>query len=177
MYGYLKLLFIGCSFILLNACSSVDVNDYKTNKPTLNITEFFNGSLNAHGILKDRSGKVTRYFNATINASWNNGVGTLDEQFVFDDGEKQTRIWQLRPDGKGSYIGTANDVVGESTLRTSGNALFLNYVLRVPYRGQTLDLNIDDRMYLVSDKILINESKMSKWGFDVGEINLVITKP
>jgi len=177
MYTALKVLFLTASLTLLNACSSIAVTEYSANKPELVVSEFFNGTLTAHGILKDRSGKVTRYFNATIQATWDNGIGTLDEHFVFDDGEKQNRIWKLRPDGQGNYIGTANDVVGESEMRTSGNALFLNYVLTVPYSGTTLDINIDDRMYLVSEKMLINESKMSKWGFDVGELHLVISKP
>ena len=40
----------------------------------------------------------------------------------------------------------------------------------------TLDLRIDDRMYLVSPDVLINESRMFKFGFDVGEILLVIRR-
>jgi len=61
-------------------------------------------------------------------------------------------------------------------MRVSGNALFLDYVLRIPYDGDTIDLRIDDRMYQVSDKVLLNESIMTKVGFDVGEITLVIIK-
>jgi hypothetical protein len=67
-------------------------------------------------------------------------------------------------------------VIGSSQLKVSGNSLFLNYVLRIPYEDGTLDLNIDDRMYLVSNNVLINESVMTKWGFQVGEIVLVIEK-
>jgi hypothetical protein len=32
---------------------------------------------------------VIRYFDASIDASWEDGVGTLDENVVFDDGEEQ----------------------------------------------------------------------------------------
>ena len=161
---------------LLQSCSSVPVSDYADNSPTMVVEEFFNGSLRAHGIVKNRSGKVTRYFNASIKADWVDGVGTLDEVFKFDDGEEQTRIWKLTRDESGSYVGTANDVVGSSTLEVSGNSLFLDYVLRIPYDDGTLDLHIDDRMYLVSDRVLINESVMTKWGVKVGQITLVIEK-
>ena len=161
---------------LLQSCSSVPVTEYADNSPTMVVEEFFNGSLTAHGIVKDRSGKVTRYFSASIKADWVDGVGTLDEVFKFDDGEEQTRIWKLARDESGSYIGTANDVVGSSTLEVSGNSLFLDYVLRIPYDDGTLDLHIDDRMYLVSDRVLINESVMTKWGVKVGQIALVIEK-
>jgi len=161
---------------LIASCSSVPVSEYADNTPVMVVEEFFNGSLRAHGIVKDRGGKVIRYFNASINASWVDGVGTLDEVFRFDDGEEQRRIWKLVRDDDGNYVGTANDVVGSSTLEVAGNSLFLDYVLRIPYGDGTLDLNIDDRMYLVSERVLINESVMTKWGFNVGQITLVIEK-
>ena len=161
---------------LLQSCSSVPVTEYADNSPTMVVEEFFNGSLTAHGIVKDRSGKVTRYFSASIKADWVDGVGTLDEVFKFDDGEEQRRIWKLVKDDAGNYTGSANDVVGSSTLKFAGNSLFLDYVLRIPYDDGTLDLHIDDRMYLVSDRVLINESVMTKWGFNVGQITLVIEK-
>ena len=61
-------------------------------------------------------------------------------------------------------------------MQVAGNGVFLDYVLRIPYGDGTIDLHIDDRMYLVSDRILLNESIMTKWGFEVGEITLVIEK-
>ena len=161
---------------MLQSCSSVPVSEYADNSPTMVVEEFFNGSLRAHGIVKDRGGKVTRYFNASIDAYWVDGVGTLDEVFRFDDGEEQRRIWKLVKDDSGNYVGSANDVVGNSTLKVAGNSLFLDYVLRIPYDDGTLDLHIDDRMYLVSERVLINESVMTKWGFNVGQITLVIEK-
>jgi hypothetical protein len=161
---------------MVSACSGVSVEEYANNKPRMVVEDFFNGSLSAHGIVKNRSGKVTRYFNASINAYWLDGVGTLEEVFKFDDGEEQTRIWELIRDGAGHYTGRANDIVGTSTLKVAGNSLFLDYVLRIPYDDGTLDLHIDDRMYLVSDRLLINESIMTKWGFEVGQITLVIEK-
>ena len=61
-------------------------------------------------------------------------------------------------------------------MNVSGNSLFMQYILRIPYEDDTLDLQIDDRMYRVSDRVVINESTMRKWGFEVGKIVLVIEK-
>ena len=162
--------------IMLNGCSAVPIEDYAENRPILVAENFFSGELIASGIVKDRSGRVIRYFNATIDASWEGGVGTLDEQFVFDDGEEQTRVWTLERTAAGAYIATAGDVIGESQMKVLGNSLFMQYVLRIPYGDGTIDVNVDDRMYLVSDTVLLNESVMSKWGFHVGQITLVIQK-
>jgi hypothetical protein len=119
---------------------------------------------------------VIRYFNADIKAYWQDGIGTLEEDFLFDDGEPDRRVWTLTPTGEGRYVGTAGDVVGEGKITVAGNSMFLDYVLQIPWDDGTLDLRIDDRMYLVNPTTLINESIMTKFGIRVGEILLVISK-
>ena len=100
----------------------------------------------------------------------------MDEDFIFDDGEKQKRIWKITKQPDGRYIGTAGDVVGDAVGQIAGNSMFLKYVLDVPYKNRTIHISIDDRMYLVEPDLLINESKMTKFGFRVGQIILVIKK-
>lgn len=169
-------LLITVTFGSLMACSQVQVTDYSDAQPVLDVEAFFEGPLTAHGVVKDRGGKVIRHFTAEIDAHWQGGVGTLVEDFVFDDGEIQQRIWTLTPAGAGRYTGTAGDVVGTAQLQQSGNSLFLDYVLRLPWRGGELDVHVDDRMYLVSPDVLINESTLSKFGVRVGNLLLVITR-
>ena len=172
----IKSILIAFCCLVLAGCTSVAVEDYATNKPQIVAEQFFNGKLLAHGIVKDRDGRVIRYFRARIDASWRDGIGTLDESFVFDDGEQQKRVWTLKPSADNQYIATAGDVIGEGKMTVAGNSVFLDYVLRVPYDGDSIDLRIDDRMYLVSDRVLLNESIMTKWGFEVGSLMLVIEK-
>jgi hypothetical protein len=186
MYKSLKIttLIILSSF-LLSACSSVSIDTYSHQQPKLKVEEFFNGSLTAHGIVKNRSGEVIRHFNAELEGSWSNGEGLLKERFVFNDGEIQFRDWALTPKETPekqhskqikNYIGRAGDVVGDGDVKISGNAMFIRYTLTIPYGDSTIDIDVDDRMYLVSDKVLINESALTKWGFNVGEIVLTIIK-
>ncbi|MEQ8802101.1 MAG: DUF3833 family protein, partial [Haliea sp.] len=63
----------------LAGCSPVTVQDYADNRPRLVPEEFFQGQLTAHGVIKNRGGKVIRYFNADIKAWWEDGIGTLEE--------------------------------------------------------------------------------------------------
>ena len=176
MYHFLQHVLFLLALASVTACSAVQVQDYADNQPALNPETFFDGQLSAHGVIKDRDGKVTRYFNVAIKAYWRDGVGTLEEDFVFNDGEQDRRVWTLTPAGKDRYIGTAGDVVGDGAISIAGNSMFLDYVLRIPHGDGTLDLRIDDRMYLVSPDVLINESRMIKFGFTVGEILLVIRR-
>lgn len=160
----------------LAGCAGPSLDDYQSGSPQLVPEDFFRGELSARGVVKDFSGQVIRTFDADIRASWNDeGVGTLDEVFRFSDGEVQTRVWTLAPEQEG-YHATAGDVVEPGTMRWRGNAIHMNYVLEVPYGDGTLDVRMDDWMYLITPDTLINETTMSKWGIEVGEVVLVIQK-
>jgi len=172
----LKLPVIFTSLLYLAACSQVPIETYADQQPKLRPEIFFQGQLSAHGVIKNRGGAVIRHFNVDIQANWADKVGTLVEDFVFDDGETQRRIWTLTPTGKSSYLGTADDVVGEGSIAFAGNTMFLDYILRIPFGEGSVDVRVDDRMYLVSPDILINESRMTKIGVEVGSILLVIIR-
>jgi len=161
---------------LVAGCAGPSLDDYSDNRPALVPKDFFTGELSARGVVKNFSGKVIRTFDADITATWDqDGVGTLDEVFRFNDGEVQTRVWTLTPEN-GAYHATAGDVVEPGTMLWQGNAIHMNYVLRVPYGDSTIDVRMDDWMYLTTPDTLINETTMSKWGVDVGEVVLVIQK-
>ena len=166
----------GLAAFTMTACNSTDINRYSGEAPELKPEQFFTGFITAHGVIKNFSGDVIRRFNADIDACWKDGVGTLDERFIFDDGERQTRLWTLSPNPDGSYAATAGDVIGTGAARWSGHALFLDYVLRVALDDGSIDLRIDDRMYRVDDNIVINESRMTKFGIGVGSILLTLIR-
>jgi len=172
----MKILWLFCAILTLNGCSQIKLNNYEKNTPVFKVREFFDGELLAHGVVKNRSGKVIRSFTATIKASWVGETGTLDETFNFSDGEIQKRIWTLKKINDLTYSAKANDTVGSSTLQTAGNALFMKYTLTIDYKGSPLNIRVDDRMYLVDTNRLINESVMSKFGFTVGRVMLSIQK-
>lgn len=163
-------------FISITSCSNHNMDLYKNNVPLFSPKEFFSGNLTAHGILKNRSGEVTRSFNATIKAYWEKDTGTLEERFLFNDGEIQYRTWKLVLNEDGSYSATAGDVVGTGTAWSVGNAMNLNYVLQIPYGGYKINLSVDDWMYRVDENTVINESILSKWGFRVASIQLAIIR-
>ena len=169
-----------CSIILITltliACSSADIQPHATTEPTLSVRDFFTGQLVAHGLVKNYSGKVIRHFSADIEASWAGDIGTLDEHFVFSDGEKQQRIWTLTEQPDGSFLAKANDVIGEHPMFVASNALFMKYVLQLAYNGGSLDVTVDDRMFLVTENRIINESIFSKFGIQVASVQLVIEK-
>lgn len=164
------------SSTLLSACSSVPVEDYASTAPSLDLREFLDGELRAYGMLQNRSGRMTRRFTATLHGSWTGDEGLLDEVFHFDDGEIQRRTWRLRHEGNGNYSGTAGDVVGDARGSARGSVFHWEYQLDVPWRSDSIVVSLDDWLYLVDERHLLNRTTLTKFGFRVGELTLVIEK-
>ena len=77
------------------------MNDYSSEKPVLDLRQYFNGVVDAWGIFTDRSGKVVKRFTVVMHCQWNGYQWVLDEDFVYSDGSKQKRIWTLQHLGNG----------------------------------------------------------------------------
>jgi Protein of unknown function (DUF3833) len=164
------------SALTLSGCASVEPSAYAQEKPVLDLKTYFNGTIDAWGLFQDRSGKVIKRFTVVMRCTWMGNQGVLDEDFTYSDGTKQKRIWKLTETSPGKYIGKADDVVGEAIGIASGNALNWRYVLALPVDGTVYNVDFDDWMYLVDDKVMINRATMSKFGFKLGEVLLSFTK-
>lgn len=162
--------------LMLSACSTPDMALYAKEKPALDMQQYFNGTVDAWGMFQNRKGEVVKRFNVVIQCSWQGDVGTLDEDFIYSDGTKQKRVWTLKKQPNGQYIGTADDVVGEAVGIVSGNALNWKYVLALPVDGKVYNVNFDDWMILMDDKVMLNRAVMSKFGFKLGEVTLSFRK-
>lgn len=160
----------------LSGCSSVDIDKYASETPVLDLREYFSGTLDAHGIFQDRSGEVVKRFHVLIDASWKGDVGTLDERFTYSDGSTQQRIWTITRHDEKRYSGRADDVVGEATGEARGNALRWRYVLALPVGERVINVDFDDWMFLMDDRVMLNRSVMSKFGFRLGEVTLSFYK-
>lgn len=162
--------------VTLTACTAPKPSQYASEKPVLDVQSYFNGTLDAHGMFQDRFGKVVKRFVVVMRCSWDGDVGTLDEDFVYADGTRQKRVWTLRKTGPGTFTATAPDVVGTAEGIVSGNALRWRYVLSLPVGERVIDVNMDDWMFLIDDKVMLNRTAMSKLGVDLGNVTVSFTK-
>ena len=160
--------------ICLVSCSSN--SEHKLTGPKLNPEQFFKGNLIASGFVKDRSGKIIRTFNAKIIGEVKAKDFTLTEHFIFDDGEKQERIWKFKHTDNGHYDATANDVDGIGKAQVYDNYMSLDYKLIIQYNDKPMKISIEDILVLTHENILIAESQMYKFGLHVGSITLVMQK-
>ena len=162
--------------LTLSGCGTQKIADYASEKPALDLRSYFNGMLDAYGVFTDRSGKVVKRFTVVMNCTWQGDDGVLDEDFSYSDGTKQKRVWRLKRLADGSYTGRADDVVGEALGESRGNAFHWAYTLSLPVDGKVYEVQFDDWMYLVNEKVMLNKAAMSKFGFALGEVTLSFTK-
>ncbi len=175
MISTLRLLTLA-GVLALSACSSTQPERYAQQSPRLDVQRYFNGTLDAHGMFQDRSGDVIKRFVVLMQCRWDGDTGVLDEQFRYDDGTTQQRIWTLRRTGPDTFSATAADVVGTAQGKVAGNALHWTYVLALPVDGKIIHVDMDDWMFLIDDKVMLNRTRMSKYGVDLGSVTLSFNK-
>jgi hypothetical protein len=170
------LIVLAAALTALTGCGSVPVDRYRAEQPQLDLKRYFDGTIDAWGMFQDRSGAVVKRFHVVIDATWQGETGTLDERFTYSDGTTQRRVWTITKLGENRYKGTADDVVGEAVGEAAGNALRWRYVMALPVDGKVYHVDFDDWMYLVDERVMLNRSAMSKWGFRLGEVTLSFTR-
>ena len=169
---FFVLLFIGCS--------QTDMKEFQNNTPKLDLFSFFEGETLAYGIFEDRFGNLKRQFRVNINGKVDNQILTLDEDFLYDDGEQAKRIWKIEKkiddNQKIVYEGQADDVEGKASGLISGNALNWSYDIYLNIKGSDIKVHFNDWIYKQSKDLAINRAYVSKFGINIGSVTLVFLR-
>ena len=174
--SYLTLFII----LLFTGCSQTDMKEFQNNTPKLDLFEFFAGETIAYGIFEDRFGNLKRQFRVNINGKIDNQILTLDEEFLYDDGEQAKRIWKIEKkidnNQKIIYEGQADDVEGKASGSISGNALNWSYDIYLNIKGSDIKVHFNDWIYKQSEDLAINRAYVSKFGINIGSVTLVFLR-
>lgn len=163
--------------LFLAGCSSMDIKQYQNTTPKLDLFNYFEGKTEAWGQFQDRSGLVIRQFSVDITGTVEGDTLVLDERFIYNDGEKEQRIWTITKTADDQFVGRAGDVIGEAKGQSAGSAFNWSYTLDLPYKESSIHVKFDDWMFLHSDSKMMNRAEVTKWGFKVGEVTLFFSKP
>ena len=116
-----------------------------------------------------------------IKGSIEGNVLTLEEDFLYDDGEQQRRVWVITNLGKDKngitrYQGKADDVVGTAEGLVAGNALNWRYTLALPVDDSVYHIQFDDWIYQQDEFVALNRARLSKFGIEVGSVTLAFLR-
>ena len=157
----------------LTGCMAMTSDDFTDKSPKFILEDYFQGKTRAWGLFEDRFGTVRRQFVVDITGTWDGTLLILDEDFLFDDGEKSFRQWRIKKLADGTYEGRADDVIGTAKGIASGNALHWTYVLDLKRdNGSSIQVKLDDWMFLQPGGVLLNRARMSKFGLELGQITI-----
>ena len=152
------------------------INYYQDKDHKMNIKEYFNGPIQAWGIVQDWRGRVVRQFDIKMMGTWDGNIGTLREQFYYYDGQTQERIWIIKKLDNGDYEGTASDVIGKAIGMEKGNAARWAYIMDLEVDQRMFRIKFDDWMWHMNDGVLINRSYLKKFGMKVAELTIFMKK-
>ena len=175
----LKVFFIFIFILFLSSCSKIDMKQFENNTPKLDLFSFFKGKTIAYGIFEDRFGNLKRQFRVNITGKVENNTLTLDEDFLYDDGEHANRIWKIKKitdKNKVLYQGQADDIEGKASGSISGNTLNWSYDIYLNIKGSNIKVHFNDWIYKQSEDLAINRAYVSKFGINIGSVTLVFLR-
>ena len=138
----------------------------------LRLEDFFKGHTTAKGSYRAING-VSRKFDIVLNGRWDGRTLVLREDFRYANGEKDTKTWRFRKTGQNTYIGTREDVVGNTKVRIDGKKAFFSYLVDLdPGKRRNL-VRFRDTLTLSADgRRLVNTAKVFKGPLPVARVRV-----
>ena len=174
----MRLILAALALTTLAACTGKpSFDDPVLSDRQLNLEEFFDGDLVAYGQFQDVLGTVRRRFEVRVQGDWDGERLRLVEDFVYEDGATEQRIWTLVKTGPETWEGTAPGVIGTATGQEDGDRFNWRYEIDLPIPSadgtvETLRVTFDDWMWLLSDDRLFNRAYVQRFGVDIGDVSI-----
>jgi hypothetical protein len=137
-------------------------------EPRFDPLQFFDGPTRSWGVIESRSGQPKSRFRTEMMGRREGEDLVITQDFTFEDGHRQQRVWRVHRVDDHHYDATANDVVGVSHGLAYGNTFRWEYT--VASRNRLTQLRYQLWMYLQADgETLINRVRVTKLGLTLAE--------
>lgn len=163
--------------VMLSGCSGMNIDEFEQAQPEFVLEDYFQGRTVAWGLFEDRFGKVQRQFVVEINGTWDGTTLILNEDFVYNDGEKENRVWSITRTGENTYEGETANAVGKAIGVRQGNAFHWAYDFNLQVGDGYWKVAFDDWMFLQPGGVLLNKAVVTRWGVKLGTVFLSFSKP
>lgn len=163
--------------VFMFGCTGGRIDDFKGSEPRFVLEDYFIGESRGYGIFEDRFGTLRREFVVDVTGTIDGDVLTLDERFVYKDGETDRRIWTIRRLDEHTYEGRSPDIDGVAAGKSHGNALTWTYDIDLEIDPETTwRVRFTDWFYLQPDGVLLNRASVTRFGVEIGTLTLVFLK-
>jgi len=95
----------------------------------------------------------------------------VTQNFLFEDGRKQQRIWRIRRIDQHRYEAFASDVIGPAVGYAYGNSFRWEYTLQLRPGNILSRVRMKHWMYLMPDgETMLNRVSIRKFGFELAQV-------
>jgi hypothetical protein len=173
-----RLLIIAVLVLGTSGCATrLDGPRYADQAPGFDLFDFFDGTVDAWGIVQNRSGEVVQRFTVVIDGRRQGGRLILDESFTYALGEGvEQRVWTIERDTGGTYVGSAGDILATAAGQAHGNAFRWAYAMDLPVGGKSYRVRFEDWIFALDADRIINRSYIQKFGVDVAEVTIFMQR-
>lgn len=154
-----KLVIVATAATLLTSCALVERFTYKPHEltslekaPKLDLKTFFSGDIEVFAITQDNQEKIIGSYTAKMNGKWEDNKGVLQQNFVYENGKKDSRTWLITTDSDGTFSAVGHDVSVPVKGKQFGNAMQMIYTLSIKSdSGKKNNIDHEDNFYLVDN--------------------------
>jgi hypothetical protein len=144
--------------------------DFADERPVFDPIVFFTGPTHSWGVLETRSGEPRSRFRTEMEGvPEGRDVVVVTQDFTFESGRTDQRVWRIERTGPHRIEATAADVVGVAHGDLHGNAFRWEYTLELRPGNALSRVRMHHWMYLADDgQTVLNQVTITKLGVRVG---------
>ena len=144
--------------------------NFDRSAPRFEPEKYFEGPTRSWGVMESRHGNPRSRFRTEMMGRRDGDTLVITQDFTFEDGRKQQRVWRIRRIDEHRYEATAPDVVGTAPGTAYGNSFHWEYTLALTPHNVFTRVHMNHWMYLQADgEVMINRVIISKLGVILAE--------
>jgi hypothetical protein len=158
------------ALLLLAGCSSLPPAHFAAAQPRFDPDRYFEGPVRSWRVMENCRGNPRSRFRTEMFGRREGDVTVVTQDFTFEDGRTQQRVWRIRRIDEHRYEATAPDVIGVAPGEAYGNTFHWEYTLAVNPRNVFTRVRMHHWMYLQADgTTMINRVVITKFGLVIAQ--------
>lgn len=130
------------------------MSNTKKEETKFRLEDFFKGTFYSTGRIFNRKKQLTREFIVRGQAVYRKDTLILEEDFEYNDGDTDHRIWQILCLASGRYEGHTHGLVGKPPVtQIEGSQFNWSYRLKLPVRNINLTFRFNDHMEFTGNTV------------------------
>ncbi len=143
---------------------------FDRSSPRFEPEKYFEGPTRSWGVMESRRGNPRSRFRTEMMGRREGDSLVITQDFTFEDGRKQQRIWRIKRMDEHHYQATAPDVEGVASGEAYGNTFHWEYMLALTPHNPFTRVHMNHWMYLQEgSEVMINRVIISKLGVILAE--------